>query len=144
VGADFASSVGALALMSNANPLSTTFNLGDLKEHNYPIEHDGSLSRADYYSGNDYSFNMAKWQQVLNYYAGATKTSLSAASKARYHRIQVQRAIDGSDFIYGPRQLVLSYGETALYLSTMGDPVTGIAPISYVNSLFGVYLLFIG
>lgn len=123
--------------MSNPNPLATTFNLGDLKEHNFPIEHDGSLSRADYYEGNDYSFNMGKWQQVLKYYAGETMTSLSVASKARYHRIQVQRQIDGTHFIYGPRQLVLSYGETALYLSTMGNPITGVAPLTYVNSLFG-------
>ncbi|KAH0003479.1 hypothetical protein KCU78_g13877, partial [Aureobasidium melanogenum] len=27
-------------------------------------------------------------------------------------------------------------GETALYLSTMGDPVTGVAPLEYVRSLF--------
>lgn len=137
VGADFSTSIGTLALMSNSNPLATSFNLGDLKEHNFPIEHDGSLSRADVYEGDNLHFNMGKWQQVLNYYNGMTKTSLSAASKARYHRIQVQRSLNPTKFIYGPRQLVLSYGETSLYLSTMGDPVTGAAPLNYVNSLFG-------
>ena len=139
VGADFATSIGTLALMSNSNPLATSFILGDLKEYNFPIEHDGRLSRADIYEGDNLHFNMGKWQQVLNYYTGS-KTSLAAASKARYNRIQVQRALEGNKFMYGPRQLVLSYGETSLYLSTMADPVTGVAPVSYVNSLFGVYL----
>ena len=137
VGADFSTSIGGLALLSNSNPLATTFNLGDLKEHNFPIEHDGSLSRADIYEGDNLHFNMGKWQQVLNYYSGRTTTSLSTASKARYNRIKVQRSLNPDKFIYGPRQLVLSYGETSLYLSTMGDPVTGVAPIKYVNSLFG-------
>ena len=31
VGADFSSSIGGLATLSNANPLALTFNLGDLK-----------------------------------------------------------------------------------------------------------------
>ena len=36
--------------------------------------------------------------------------------------------------IYGPRQIVLSHGEIALYLSTMGNALTGDTPISYVKS----------
>lgn len=30
----------------------------------------------------------------------------------------------------------MSYGETALYLSVMGNPVTGDAPVSYVKTFF--------
>jgi hypothetical protein len=40
-------------------------------------------------------------------------------------------------FTYTPQQFVLSYGETALYISTMGDPVTGVAPVDYVKVFFG-------
>lgn len=44
-------------------------------------------------------------------------------------------------FTYTPQQYILSYGETALYLSTMGDPVTGVAPVEYVKVFFGKMLL---
>lgn len=37
---------------------------------------------------------------------------------------------------YLPQHAILSFGEAALYLSVMGDPVTGIAPVAYVNSFF--------
>ncbi|KAK4495842.1 hypothetical protein PRZ48_013110 [Zasmidium cellare] len=137
VGADFATGVGLLALMSPSNPLATSFDMDDLDRHNFPIEHDGSLSRADYYEGNDHSFNQSKWNQVLAYYAGQENTSIKQASLARYNRIQVQRALNPDKFIYGPRQIVLSYGETALYLQTMGkNDGTGVAPLKYVRSLF--------
>ena len=39
-------------------------------------------------------------------------------------------------FTYGLREFVLSYGETALYLQTMADPVSGVARVDYVRSLF--------
>lgn len=37
---------------------------------------------------------------------------------------------------YQAQHAILSFGEAALYLSIMGDPVTGIAPPAYVNSFF--------
>jgi hypothetical protein len=44
-------------------------------------------------------------------------------------------------FTYTPQQYILSYGETALYISTMGDPVTGVAPVEFVRVFFGMSLL---
>lgn len=106
----------------------------DLK---FPIEHDGSLSRADYYEGNDHNFNQEKWNQVLAYYKGMENTNIKQASLARYNRIKVQRALNPT-FIYGARQIILSYGETSLYLQTMGkNDGTGVAPVKFVKSLFG-------
>lgn len=139
VGADFTTAIGLLGLQSSPNPLSTTFDLDNLDQHNFPIEHDGSLSRRDAYFGDDHSFNQQVFNQVLAYYEGMEETSIPVASKARYNRIQTARSED-PEFVYGVRQLVLSTGETALYLSTMGDPVTGVAPVSYVKSLFGELL----
>ncbi len=43
------------------------------------------------------------------------------------------------DFMYTPQQYILSYGETALYLSIFGDPATGVAPVEFVKIFFGVY-----
>lgn len=135
VGADFTTAIGLMGLQSAPNPLSSTFDLDNLDQHNFPIEHDGSLSRRDAYFGDDHSFNQDVFNQVLAYYEGMEETSIPVASKARYNRIQTARSED-PEFVYGVRQLVLSTGETALYLSTMGDPVTGVAPVKYVKSLF--------
>lgn len=136
VGADFTTAIGLLGLQSSPNPLGSTFDLNDLDQHNFPIEHDASLSREDAYMGNDYSFNQNIFNQVLDYYQGMETTSIPVASKARYNRVETARDAN-PEFIYGVRQLVLSTGETALYLSTMGDPQTGVAPVKYVKSLFG-------
>jgi hypothetical protein len=136
VGADFTTAIGLMGLQSAPNPLSSTFDLDDLDQHNFPIEHDGSLSRRDAYFGDDHTFNQDTFNQVLAYYEGMEETSIPVASKARYNRIETARSED-PEFIYGVRQLVLSTGETALYLSTMGDPTTGVAPVKYVKSLFG-------
>jgi hypothetical protein len=37
---------------------------------------------------------------------------------------------------YAARSAVLAYGEAALFLSVMGDPVIGTAPSAYVDSFF--------
>lgn len=48
VGADFATVIGGAGLLSVSNDLlATSFDLNDLDELNFPIEHDASLSRAD-------------------------------------------------------------------------------------------------
>lgn len=52
----------------------------------------------------------------------------------------VERGRDAR-FQYGAREFVLSYGETALYLSVMGDPIMGIAPVDYVKIFFGELLV---
>ena len=135
VGADFTTAIGLMGLQSAPNPLSSTFDLDNLDQHNFPNEHDGSQSRRDAYFGDDHTFNQDTFNQVLAYYEGMEETSIPVASKARYNRIETARSED-PEFIYGVRQLVLSTGETALYLSTMGDPTTGVAPVKYVKSLF--------
>jgi len=40
-------------------------------------------------------------------------------------------------FTYTPQQFILSYGETALYISVMGDPIYGVTPVEYVKIFFG-------
>lgn len=138
VGVDFTTAIGGLGLLSAPLPLSLSFNLDNLDEHNFPIEHDGSLSRGDHYAGDDHSFNQSLFDQVLAFYDGTEVATIPSASKARYSRIKSATAINPT-MTYGARQLVLSYGETALYLSTMGDPITGNAPVSYIKSLFGTF-----
>lgn len=58
-------SAGLLSVPSNT--LATSFDLNDLDEHNFPIEHDASLSRSDYYldNGDNYIFNETIFDDVL-------------------------------------------------------------------------------
>lgn len=40
VGADFTTAIGAAGILSSPNPLGGSFDLNNLDEHNFPIEHD--------------------------------------------------------------------------------------------------------
>lgn len=106
-----------------------------LDRHDVFIEHDASLSRADASTGNDHSFNQSIFNTVLSYFDGEANATITPAAKAKFNRVTTEAARD-PDFSYGPVQFVLSYGETALYLSTMGDPVTGSAPVDFIKVLF--------
>ena len=87
IGADFTTAIGGVGLLSSPNPFGGQFDLNDLDQHNFPIEHDGSLSRQDAYFGNDYSYYDPNFQSVLAYYHGLSKTNTPQAAKARYSRI---------------------------------------------------------
>lgn len=137
VGTTFAAPVGLMALQSAPLPLSLSVDLNRLSAHNYLIEHDASLSRGDAYFGDDLVFNQSVFNEVLAYYHDTDTATIPVASNARYARVKKSQATN-PNVVYGIRQLVFSYGETALYLSVMGDPLTGKAPISYVKSLFGM------
>lgn len=62
-------------------------------------------------------------------------TSIPVAAHAKYARVQDSQQRNPT-FTYGPREFVLSYGETALYLSVLGNPTTGVAPLDYVKVFF--------
>ncbi|GIZ41240.1 hypothetical protein CKM354_000455300 [Cercospora kikuchii] len=136
VGLDFGLVVGQGATLSNPNPLAGTFNMDQLRAHNFPIEHDVSLSRQDFYQGNNLNFNQDIFNQVLAFYEGMERTSFPRAMHAQWARVDRQRQLNGDRLIYGPRQLVLGLVESSLYQSVMGNPITGEAPISYVRSFF--------
>ncbi|PPJ50488.1 hypothetical protein CBER1_06739 [Cercospora berteroae] len=118
VGLDFGLVVGQGATASNPNPLAGTFNMDQLRAHNFPIEHDDIFD------------------QVLAFYEGMERTSLPVAMHAQWARVDRQRQLNGDKLTYGPRQLVLGLVESSLYQSVMGNPITGEAPISYVRSFF--------
>ena len=135
MGSDFSLFVGTAGIGSNPNPLALSFDLDMLSKHDVVIEHDASLSRADASTGDNHSFNQSIWNSVLAYYSGQSAATIPVAAKAKFNRVVTEEARDKS-FSYGPAQFLFSYGETAIYLSVMGDPVTGVAPLGYVNSLF--------
>jgi hypothetical protein len=135
MGADFSVVVGGAGLLASPNPLGGSFDLDDLNMHNFPIEHDASMSRQDVALGNPQPFYNPNWQQYLSFFAGRDRTDVLTASKAKYARTTDSKE-KNPQFTYGLRAAVFSYGENALYLQAMSDPVSGKAKIEYVRSLF--------
>lgn len=86
VGIDFATVIGSAGLLSVPGKLfATSFDLNNLDEHNFPIEHDASLSRADYNlnNGNNYGFNQTIFDTVLAFYHDMNETNIQVAAKAK-------------------------------------------------------------
>lgn len=135
MGPDFMALIGAAGILSSPDPSGLAFDLDNLDQHNFPIEHDVSLSRQDKYFGNWYDFNQTVWDGTVGYYKGMQKTTTPVAAKARYHRVEVCQS-KNPECTYGPMQFIFSSGETGLYVQTMSDPVTNSAPVAYVRSLF--------
>jgi hypothetical protein len=138
MGADFSTAIGNLAMLST--PLLQGYlNLDNLDKHNFPLEHDASLSRQDYYFGDDHTFNQTIWNSVLAFYPTGPNVNITMqpAALARYNRVKVEAKRDPT-FTYTPYQFLISYADTALYLSVMGNPITGIAPRSWVEMFFGM------
>jgi hypothetical protein len=134
VGPDFTIAIGSLALAAGKRQLGA-FDLDELQQHNFPIEHDASLSRQDTFFGNANDFNNATWQQYLAFFKDADVVSIEAASKGKYARVQDSQKRNPT-FTYGPQQFVLSYGEVALYQSVLGDPFKGTPKTKYVRTFF--------
>lgn len=135
MGADFTVAIGGAGLLSSPNPLGGSFDLSDLNQHNFPIEHDASMSRQDAALGNNMPFYSPNWQQYISYFKGKGTTDIPTASKAKYARYLDSKA-KNPRLTYGLREALFSYGENAIYLQSMADPVSGKAKISYVRSLF--------
>lgn len=158
VGADFATVIGTAGLLSvQGHALATSFNLDDLDEHNFSIEHGAILSRQEFYTRqrDNHDFNQTIFDEVLSYYNEMEETGIPVAAAAkwvftlgreiedveltrgsRYDRVAVETKRDPR-FTYTPQQHILSYGETALYLSTISSPTASVAPVEYVKVCFG-------
>lgn len=132
IGAEVTVALGGAALGTSKNPTSGSFDLSDL----IAIEHDSSMSRQDAaLGGNAQPFYAPSWQQYVAALNGKTVIDVPAASKAKFSRYN-DSLTHNPEFKYGVREAVLAYGENALYLQVMGDPVTGRAKIEYVRMFF--------
>jgi hypothetical protein len=77
VGADFATAIGGVGLLSvPGNLLATSFDLNNLDEYNFSFEHDASLIRDYYVNGNNYSYNQIIFDEVSKFYNGMNETSI--------------------------------------------------------------------
>ncbi|KAL5338158.1 Chloroperoxidase [Aspergillus crustosus] len=132
----------AIAFDLSTTGNSSTFNLDDLKLHD-AVEFDGSLSRNDFYSGDNLNYDPAIWKIVAEHLRlnknGPRKedkyVTVEAAAKARAAR--VQDAINRNPtFNASANQIQGSPGTTALYLTTLWDDKAGAAPKSWVKAFF--------
>jgi hypothetical protein len=116
-----------------------TFDLDQLAMHGV-IEHDVSLSRNDLSLGDNLTFDDSVWDGVVASYDGRTETDFHSASKARWDRVDTcKKAHKAAErkIEYGIKEVILSYGETALLLALLGDPKDGKIPVKYLKTLFG-------
>jgi len=131
------------ALLSNPDHRSHMFDLDMVDKHGL-IEHDVSLSRDDFALGDNHTFNKEIFETVLSTYGDAKETSFETASKARWERLMACKKAHedaGKPFVYGIREFICSYGETALFTSVLGDKKAGTCPIEYLRIFFGEFIL---
>jgi hypothetical protein len=115
-----------------------TFHLEDLKKHD-AIEFDGSISRNDFYFGDDLHFDPRIWSTMARYLkineGPETHITVDVAGKARNARVADAKAAN-PQFNASAGQQQGSPGTTALYLLTNWDDEANAAPKSWVKSFF--------
>ncbi|KAJ7088816.1 Peroxidase, family 2-domain-containing protein [Mycena belliarum] len=112
-------------------------NLGALRLHNL-IEHDASLSRQDLGDGkgDNVRFSEERFSATIaNKNPGVDFYNVSSAGEAM--RDALAHSIATNPLVVNtPKELVVRHGESAFYLSVLGDPITGVAPKKFVNVFF--------
>lgn len=145
LGASTANVFAAGGIGANPDHSANTFDLNHVAKHNF-IEHDVSLTRQDIALGSNCSFDKDVWKSVWDVYVselpvgGDKVTSWHSASKARYRRLLNSKKAHeeaGKDWHYGIKEVVLSYGESALLLNVLGKD--GIAPLEWIRVLVGTF-----
>lgn len=132
MGADFTTLIGATGLLASGSPLSGKFNLDDLDQHNFPTEHDVSISRPDAYLGDAVTFNHTVFDQYMSYFDGMQVSDIPTVAKARYARLLDSKK-NNPELLFGPKEEILSLAENSLAIQTMSDPVSGKANLDYVK-----------
>ncbi|KAI6081480.1 Cloroperoxidase [Hypoxylon rubiginosum] len=123
------------AVGTNPTPNATTFDLDHLGRHNV-LEHDGSLSRADNYfgPGNQSVFNEVVFNQTKSFWTGDVIT-MQMAANARASRLMTSN-LTNPEFELSDTGSIFSIGESAAYVTVLGDKVSRTVPKSYVEYLF--------
>lgn len=135
----------ALAFNLTTTGNRSTFNLADLKKHDN-IEFDGSLSRNDFYFGDDLNFDHAIWMTVADrlglYEIGHSEmdkyVTVETAAKARAARVRDAMRVNPT-FNASANEMSGSPGTTALYLTTLWDDKVGAAPKAWIRAFFGMF-----
>lgn len=98
------------------------------------IEHDGSLSRADIYFGDNHSFNSTIWGTVAAYFTEDT-IDVKTAARARAARLAAA-ANENPEFNMTSDGINFSLIESALYLSVFNNGSSSTAVTEWVKVMF--------
>ncbi|KAI0141973.1 Chloroperoxidase [Pestalotiopsis sp. NC0098] len=125
----------ALAVSTTGN--SSTFNLQDLAHHN-AIEHDGSLSRNDFFFGDDLHFNPLIWSATAARYGirvpgTAPVITVETAARARAARVKDAQLVNPA---FNLTSQTGSIGETSVFLTAFWNATAGGVPKDYARVLF--------
>jgi hypothetical protein len=146
--------VGSLALLTSQTGNPATFNLDNVDEHNGElistclddqvisnspfssvvlmgawevIGHDGSLSRNDFYFGDDHSFYSAIWDTVSAWFTDDT-IPIHTAATARNARLVAASQVN-PEFTMSPANALFSQIESSLYLSVFANSTDGVVKV---------------
>lgn len=148
--------VGVKALETSTTGDNSSFNLDDLSRHgsmsqicyslsfdkvfrsrvtsNAVIEHDGSLSRADIYFGDNHGFNSTIWETVASYFTEDT-IDVKTAATARVARLAAAAEVN-PEFNMTSSAVNFSLIESALYLSVFNNGSSSTAVTEWVKVMF--------
>ncbi|KAK0194842.1 Cloroperoxidase [Armillaria mellea] len=124
----------ATAGLLTGKKMPGSFTLDDLKEHGN-IEHDASLSRSDFCLGDNLHFNETVYSTLAQSNPGVDYYNATSAGQVQKKRLADDTRANPcvADTI---KDQVTRTGESALYLSVMGNPMTGVAPKKFVDIFF--------
>ncbi|KAJ7198453.1 Cloroperoxidase, partial [Mycena pura] len=132
IGSDSIIQAAKFGLLSGDAP--TTLDLDALKLHNL-IEHDASISRNDFAIGDNLHFNETIFSTLANANPGVDFYNASSAGQVQHDRLAISLATN-PNITNTRKEFLLRTRESGLYLSLMGNPLTGVAPKQFVQIFF--------
>ncbi|KAF5364386.1 hypothetical protein D9757_011896 [Collybiopsis confluens] len=111
-----------------------SFQLQNLALHG-TIEHDTSLSRQDFAQGDNLHFNETIFTALNNSNPGVDYYNTTSAGQVLIQRLEEDK-IANPNLINTAKEFFVRVGESALYLSVMGNATTGVAPKQFVQIFF--------
>ncbi|ESK90030.1 hypothetical protein Moror_7920 [Moniliophthora roreri MCA 2997] len=117
-----------------ASDLDDQFSLADIALHGN-IEHDASVSRQDRDLGNNVVFNEEIYTTLANSNPDVDYYNTTSAGLVQKARMEQSRATNPT-FRNTIKEFQVRTRESALYLTVMGDPETGMAPKKFVDIFF--------
>lgn len=123
----------AQVIVANPEPNATYFTLEQIREHDV-LEHDASLSRADAYFGNNYSFNESVFAESTSFWSGdvldanalaMSKVGRQVSSKAHNPTYRWTASVENAGVF-----------EVGGIIIALGDLATSTVERSYVEYFF--------
>ncbi|KAJ6497277.1 Cloroperoxidase [Mycena sanguinolenta] len=133
VGPDTILQAAKFGLLSGDAP--ATLDLDALKLHNL-IEHDASISRNDLaVTGDNLHFNETIFTTLANANPRVDYYNAMSAAQVQDERLAISLATN-PNITNTPKEVEVRTRESGLYLSVMGNPLTGVAPKQFVQIFF--------